>query len=719
MMAMEHPAPPGDARSRRVRPAWRGICLALLLLALTAGAGDATTNPPAAVKVSGFGWLGNREMVRLLRNFQPDEMFPPVLNRNFMEDAALVLFSRAHSEGFLNATLEAKFTLPDGSREKLVWTNVLEMQLNRDFTTKDVHFRVRKGARFYYKSLTIEGVEALPKHETRSYFVSGETLIRLRRNRPFTPELLTGSMSALEEALSRLGYRSATVRTNAVLRDETSGAVTVDLSVVEGLQTLVRSVTVTIEGGAEGGETNRFVLHPDAPYSILWQQDLARELEEQQYVDGYPDATAAFSTLGAQTNADNIQLDLAAQVRRGPRVRVGEVKFAGNHHTRTSALENRMKIEPGDWLNRIEAEESRQRLARLGVFESVRLSYEEVDPETRDVVYQLQEGKPLSLSVLAGYGSYELLRGGLEFEHSDVLGLAHNLRLRAIQSFKSSSGDVQYTVPDLLGERMDVFVKAAGLRREEVSFTREEYGGSVGVQKHVELIQSDVSLHYDYEFLNTADSAVATNDLIGVSQARSAAFVLDINHDRRQTQLLPQSGLKLFGRFEYAADALGGNVDYQRVLLGGSYHLDLHGGRLLHLALTHAMSFTWGGPPEDLPFNKRFFPGGENSVRGYQEGEASPVDADGNQLGAETYTLGNIEFEQLLTRSFSLVAFFDAVGMAQDRANYPWDEGLYSVGGGIAWRTMIGPVRLEYGHNLNPRPHDPDGTLHFSIGFPF
>jgi outer membrane translocation and assembly module TamA len=170
---------------------------------------------------------------------------------------------------------------------------------------------------------------------------------------------------------------------------------------------------------------------------------------------------------------------------------------------------------------------------------------------------------------------------------------------------------------------------------------------------------------------------------------------------------------------EYATAGLGGNVDYQRIILGTSYHIDLRGGRLVHLGLTHGVSFTLGGTPEELPFNKRFFPGGENSIRGYQEGEASPLDDNGDQLGAETYTQSNVEFEQLLTKTWSVVGFFDAVGFAQDRDNYPWDEELYSAGGGLRWRTLIGPIRVEYGHNLHRRRHDPAGTLHFSVGFPF
>jgi len=32
---------------------------------------------------------------------------------------------------------------------------------------------------------------------------------------------------------------------------------------------------------------------------------------------------------------------------------------------------------------------------------------------------------------------------------------------------------------------------------------------------------------------------------------------------------------------------------------------------------------------------------------------------------------------------------------------------------------LIGPIRLEYGHNLNPRAGDPQGTWQLSIGNPF
>lgn len=698
------------------------VSIPLVLLAVEGcplHAAEAKTNGPALVQVSGLGVLGNREMARLLRNFQLKQQQPALLDRAFAEDAALVLLSRMTHEGYLNARLEAQFVLADGRRRDFHWTNAMEVLLPGDFAAREARFHVRKGVRFYYDSLEIAGAEAIPTRAAQRYFVSGDTLLNLRANRVFSPARLNESVAALREALARSGYREAQVTATNVVLDPVSGAARVDIVVMEGRPTVVRSVlSEVLEPDAPTPSTTS-MLRPEEPYSPFWQQDFARRLREVQFARGFPDAAVEFTVLGGETNATRIELDLKARVNTGQRVTLGEVRFEGRKRTRESVLEQHARLEEGQPLNRLEAEQARQRLARLGVFDWVSLRYDPPEEATRDVVYELAESKAISLSVLGGYGSYELLRGGLGFEHRNVLGLAHSARLRGIQSFKATSGDFLYTVPELFVENLDFSVRGSGLRREEVSFTREEYGGSAGIHKRLAPIQSDLFVKYNYEFLNARDVASATTNLVGVTEARAAAIVVDLTRDRRDNPLSPRRGVKVFGNMELAADALGGNVNYQRFLVGGSWHHNLGGGRLLHLGVTHGLTFTWGGSDVELPFNKRFFPGGENSVRGYQQGEASPLDANGDQLGAETFTQANLELEQRVTRSWSVVAFFDAVGFALRREDYPWDEGLYSVGGGIRWHTIIGPVRLEYGHNLNRRAHDPAGTLHFSIGYPF
>ncbi len=681
-------------------------------------AAETATNEPAKVKVSGFGLLGNREMLRLLRNFQPDGKLPVVVDRTFVEDATLILLSRAHDDGYLSATLSGDFTMKDGTQQHLAWTNVMDALLPRDFAARSAHFTLQSGVRFYYQSIEFDGLKHFTGREASGYFVVGEALLKLRRNRIFSPGALNSSLAALRNAYARDGFQDAVVSTNQVTWDESTGAVKIKIGVQEGLPTIVHSVVVQVNGDGKSSETNR-TLTPNKPYSRLWQQELTQKLQAAQQTKGFPDATVEFSTLKRETNSTNIQLDLSASVTTGPLIHVAKVTATGNRRTKMSVLKSRIKVEEDEPLNRVQAEKSRQSLARLGVFDSVRLRYEAVDETNRNVIYEVREGKPISFSMLAGWGSYEMLRGGLEFEDRNLFGLAHDFRLNLVQSFKASRGELNYTVPEVFGKDVNLFVQGSGLRREEVSFTREELASSIGIQKRFAPIKTDFTLRYVYEFLQALDvSPVSTNET-GVRDTKSAAFVLELHRDRLDNPLLPQRGLKLFSRLEFASDSLGGDVNYQLLQFGAAYHVDLKDGLLLHLGVTHGISFTLGGTTDQLPFNKRFFPGGENSVRGYQEGEASPLDSEGHQLGAETYTQGNIELEQLITKNWSVVTFFDAVGIAQRRANYPWDEGLYSVGAGLCWRSIIGPVRLEYGYNLNRRPHDPIGTLHFSIGFPF
>lgn len=57
------------------------------------------------------------------------------------------------------------------------------------------------------------------------------------------------------------------------------------------------------------------------------------------------------------------------------------------------------------------------------------------------------------------------------------------MRIEAIASVKSLSGDAVYTVPEVFGEAVDGNVRLFGLDREELSFQRQEYGGSVGLTR--------------------------------------------------------------------------------------------------------------------------------------------------------------------------------------------------------------------------------------------
>jgi len=675
---------------------------------------------PAKFRVSGYGWLGNRVLKRMLRTVELGGAKPQYFTSTFVEDSALILTARIKGDGYLKPAVTVRLRLSDGSALQVRAEDLLENPLPRGIRVTRAHFIIQKGELYYFSDIQFAGLNSIPPKQALSYFVETQTLFRVRHGRIYTPERLQHGVASLTDLLDQLGHRDATVHATDLQQDDKTGAVSVRIEVNEGPKFMVRSVREEFfPEGASQPEWQRTV-HPNKPYSKLWLQDFTLSLKTNEFHRGFPDTAVDIQTVKGTSSTNEVELDLSARIKSGPQVRVAQVRFAGERKTSAWLLKRRVRIQRGDLLDPIRVEDGRYRLARLGIFDTVDLDYHNVSEHEREVIYRLKEGKTLNISLLIGWGSYELLRGGVEADLNNLWGLAHHAEFTVIQSFKASSGNFIYTVPELVGKDIDLFLNASGLRREEVSFTRIEYGGGAGLHKNFQSAATDVSARYNYQILNAQDftefEAVASE---GLTNPAVGAVIFEVKHDRRDNPLYPRNGYKIFTTVETSSEYLGGDANYERIEISPSWHHPLGGGRYISLGLSHGVDISFGEPANNLPFNKRFFPGGNNSIRGYQEGEASPRNASGQILGAETYTLATVELEQALTPKWSIVIFSDSLGFAHRIADYPFDTGLFSVGGGLRLRTLIGPVRLEYGYNLNPRPHDPSGTLQFSLGFPF
>lgn len=669
---------------------------------------------PAKLHVSGAGLLQNRRLRTTLRQLQRQATAPPTYGADFIEDAALLLLRRMQADGYLRTEIEVDLALTDGSHLTNRWQRATEMALPRPLAARDVRFRVAKGRFFYYERLEFTGLKHLSEREARAFFYPVEPLVSLASFRPYSPTRLQSSAGNLRQALVNQGFRDATVRPENITLDDDTGAVRLRVRIVEGQCYRVQEIRIQRETNPDlAPETEQ--RSSQAVFSPLWEQDLRHELTSREFALGYPDARATLAVTNRTPRNGELWVTVQATVVRGPRVALGETRFQGQKRTRESLLRRETPLE-GPWLNRLAVDRGRERLARLGVFRAVDVETPEAGPDRRDVVFDLAEGKRLDVNLIFGYGSYDMLFGGVELAQKNVFGLAHSARLEAVQSFKTSRGSYTYSIPDFAFQDTTLYLTAKALRREEISFTREEGSASVGLRRQFPDSAQQVGVHYAFELLN-AVSAPAEYSVEGRTKAASVGA--DWQLERRDNPLMPRHGYHATAGAEVALPELGGDAYYARAWVTASYHRPLWNGGFGHVGLTHGVAAPLNGDPTKLPFNRRYFPGGENTVRGYREGGASPLNELGQQIGAESALIGNVEVEQLITPSISLVAFVDGAGVTPDLARYPFDEVLWSVGGGLRWRTLIGPVRFEYGHNLNPRPFDPSGTFQLSLGYPF
>ena len=675
--------------------------------------------PKAKVSVQGYGFWGNRKLMRVFSLLSPKSETPPTFDETTIEDASIMLLTTVHDDGYLRPSMYVWVNEADGASD--VFSCDLEnlLDLPSGFAADEVLFKVERGILYRYESVQFEGLNSISEEMAREFFVGADFLIDPLSNLVFTPARLNQGIVSLRETLRREGYADAEVfcPDENVEIDHETGRVRVVIEVAEGRHYSVgRSQVSVYVGEGENRELSavRSHVHNGVSYSRDWQQGFEQETRNREFEKGYADTSVSSR---AEKLDDGI-VNLSVAVDAGMPFTTGEIIFVGNDRTKEGFLRRKVPVRPGDLLDILKVQDGRYEMAKTGIFETSDVSYETIEGRyVRNVRYELQELPPTDLSILLGYGSYELLRGGIEITFRNMWGIGHSSRLDLIQSFKSSKASYDYSIPNIFDTTFDAFGELSALRREEPSFDREEFRGAVGASDYFETIASDLSIEYAYELLDAQRSEIS--DEFGADKAVSSNILLRMNHERTDNPLYPGRGYKVSGTLEYASEFLGGDVDYLRAKVAGAWYHTLASKQVFHLGLSHSFVVPFGNPVDNLPFNKRFFPGGENTVRGYKQGEASPRDADGHYVGTQSFILANLEMEQPLTEEWAIVLFVDAIGIADSQADYPANRLLSSVGIGIRYRTVLGPIRLEYGHNVNPREDDPSGALHFSVGVPF
>lgn len=139
------------------------------------------------------------------------------------------------------------------------------------------------------------------------------------------------------------------------------------------------------------------------------------------------------------------------------------------------------------------------------------------------------------------------------------------------------------------------------------------------------------------------------------------------------------------------------------------------------------------GAKAGVPYAERLYLGGGTTVRGWAADRLGPwietteLETDETKIvpaGGEVELFGNAEIRQRMPvfADLSLAAFTD-VGRVWDRpANFGWDELQWSVGGGLRYRTPIGPVRFDVGVRLGDPVYfenEPRVAFHFGLSEAF
>jgi len=404
------------------------------------------------------------------------------------------------------------------------------------------------------------------------------------------------------------------------------------------------------------------------------------------------------------------------EVVQGRRFRLGEVDFTGLERTNPERVAVRLRDLEGKFLDGETTERRISQLIATGAFSSVRIERREREDGTLDATLHFEEAEAKGVSFTAGFDSYEGPLFGSRYYDRNFLGRILNLTAGFEISGRSILGEVSIADPWIRGTDLSGSLRLYSLRRSNEGYIAWR-SGLEGI------LTWPVTEHYQIDFAAGVAYVVTEEDglppaTLGDTDYQNPYLRINQRLDYRDSAVLPTEGWHLDWPLEIGSTIGDMSIGYLKTGLEGSYRQPLGSSGQLGIGLRGGVLIP-SGDSADLPIDIRYFNGGSRSVRSFPDRELGPRSVTGFPTGGEAYWVGNIEYVRQVAGPLRLAAFIDAGGLSADWEEFGFDEVELAAGLGIRLNLPIGPVRLEYGHNLTQDPGEPSGTWHFAIGTTF
>ena len=329
------------------------------------------------------------------------------------------------------------------------------------------------------------------------------------------------------------------------------------------------------------------------------------------------------------------------------RVYVRKVEITGNLQTRDQVIRRELRQFEGAWYSAGAVNRSRARLRRLGYFQDVSIETPKV-PGTDDQVDMkvvVKERNTGSLSFSLGYSDSDGALVGASYAQRNLLGTGRELRVALNTSDAARTAEITYVDPYYTADGVSRGFSLSQRNVDTDEVSSAEYvlnTTAVGVSYKIpiaetnslnlgftlEEVKIESTDHTPYEFRKELDEGYKGLDDISMEGGGDVAVKgidllmrVGVSRDTRNEFLFPTKGASGSVSLEVAAP--GSDYEYYKLSLQGAYYVPLGS-----LALKGSAGIGYGdgyGDSDDLPFFRRYFGGGSNSVRGFSGRSLGPL----------------------------------------------------------------------------------------------
>ena len=438
--------------------------------------------------------------------------------------------------------------------------------------------------------------------------------------------------------------------------------------------------------------------------------------------DLYADKGYAFADINPQLDKDPIKkvVNLTLQIDQGKLIHINRINIKGNTRTRDKVVRREIELDENGIFNASQLKTSHQQLQRLEFFEDVNITPEPtVDDSLLDINVEVKEKPTGKFSIGAGYSSVDHLTFMGEVSENNLFGRGQRLAFPANISSNANQFNIDFTEPHLFDSRLLVGFNIYRWKRQYDEYTKNSRGGSARIGYPVwKKLMYNFSYGYDNTSLDDVNLLAASQEIVdSMDYHITSAVKTGFSMDTRDRQYAAHTGSDHSLTVKYAGGPLGGDNSFTKLEASTSWFLPVTKTTTIHSLFSIGQIF--GNNEGHLPVFEKFYLGGINTIRGFDNGKISPIDPKtGNRIGGDKMWYANVEYLFPIVKEQGVlgVIFYD-MGNVYD-ADQVWHFSLYkrSAGAGIRWLSPMGPLRLEWGYNLHPLPDEDTSNWEFSIG---